>query len=165
MTERTIIINNASEITNAKGKLNSRKCKPVICIDTGEVFTSATDAAESNGTTVYNISTVCLGKTKKAKGKRFCYLADVDEHLEEITTRIQKMNSAQAELEAKAAAYDAYIKAKQQRERDIADVTETLARARQARMDLEVRLHEMQEREIALELQLENLKTNEVVLE
>ena len=105
---KNIPIKQAATI-NAKGKLNSRKCKPVICIDTGEVYTSATDAAQDNGTTIYGISTVCLGKAKTANGKRFCYVQDFPEHLSDITSRISAMNKGYAEMMEKAKAYDAIL--------------------------------------------------------
>lgn len=105
---KNITIKQAATI-NAKGKLNSRKCKPVICIDTGEVYTSATDAAQDNGTTIYGISTVCLGKAKTANGKRFCYVQDFPEHLSDITSRISAMNKGYAEMMEKAKAYDAIL--------------------------------------------------------
>ena len=41
----TITINNKSEI-NAKGNLSNGKCKPVLCINDGEVYTSGMDAAK-----------------------------------------------------------------------------------------------------------------------
>lgn len=85
---------------SAMGTHTHGACKPVICIDTGEVFTSALDAAEANGVTVHAISKNCLGLTKKCKGKRFCYLKNVAEHLEDLTTYIVL-------LAQKASKYDA----------------------------------------------------------
>lgn len=75
-------------IMSATGSHTHGACKPVICIDTGEVYTSALDAAEANGVTIHSISKNCLGKSKKAGGKRFCYVKDVAEHLEDMTTWI-----------------------------------------------------------------------------
>lgn len=114
---RNITIKEAATI-NAKGKLNSRKCKPVICIDTGEVYTSATDAAQANGTTVYGVSTACLGKTKTANGKRFCYVQDFPEHLADITSRISAMNKGYTEMMEKAKAYDAMIAEQKAKEKE-----------------------------------------------
>lgn len=117
---KNITIKEAAKI-DAKGNLNSKRCKPVICIDTGEVYTSATDAANANGTTVWGVSTVCLGKIKTANGKRFCYVQDFPEHLADITARISSMNKGYEEMAAKAAAYDAILaeqKAKAKAEED-----------------------------------------------
>ncbi len=114
---KNITIKQAATI-NAKGKLNSRKCKPVICIDTGEVYTSATDAAQDNGTTIYGISTVCLGKAKTANGKRFCYVQDFPEHISDITSRISAMNKGYAEMMEKAKAYDAMIAEQKEKEKE-----------------------------------------------
>ena len=117
---KNITIKEAAKI-DAKGNLNSKRCKPVICIDTGEVYTSATDASNANGTTVGSISTVCLGKTKTANGKRFCYVQDFPEHLADITARISSMNKGYEEMASKAAAYDAILaeqKAKAKAEED-----------------------------------------------
>ena len=100
-----IIINEKSTIS-AEGQLHSKACKPVICITTGKVYTSATDAAQANGVSVYAISCNCLGKTKTAAGKRFCYLKDVAQHLGHIVSLIEK-----------AAAYDA-IKAEENAARE-----------------------------------------------
>ena len=88
----TVKIQNASEIKNAKGEVRNKNAKPVICLDTGEVFASATDAAEANGVTIYSISTNCLGKTMSSNGKRFCYIKDVNEHLDELTTVLRSLS-------------------------------------------------------------------------
>ena len=88
----TVKIQNASEIKNAKGEVRNKNAKPVICLDTGEVFTSATDAAEANGVTIYSISMNCLGKTMRSNGKRFCYIQNVNEHLDELTTVLQNLS-------------------------------------------------------------------------
>ena len=94
---KKIIISNESTM-NAEGKLNNRKCKPVICIDTGEVYTSVTDAAEHNGVDVSSMSWACAGKTKLCKGKRFCFVADMSEHYEEIARHIREMYPSYIEI-------------------------------------------------------------------
>ena len=169
MTKNTITLRNETTV-KANGTHVGGSCKPVVKIDKfGKltVYTSGVDAAKANNLYTSDLSKV-IHSGKLYKGNKYCFVEQLHNNLDYITSK-HNMSTEQeariAELEAKAKAYDAYIKAKQQRERDIADVTETLAHARQARIDLEFRLHEMQEREIALELQLENLKTNEVVLE
>lgn len=96
-----ITVHNKSEIT-AQGVPRNRNAKPVICLDTGEVFTSARDAAESAGA---HPSTICWALTERqntCKGKRYCYLSKVTEHLDELTTNIQAMSE-------KAKKYDELI--------------------------------------------------------
>ena len=88
----TITVQNASEIKNAQSMPRNKNAKPVICLDTGEVFASATDAAEANGVTIYSISVNCLGKSMHSNGKRFCYIKDVNEHLDELTNVLQNLS-------------------------------------------------------------------------
>lgn len=94
----TVYIQNAS-IVNAEGTRKNRNSKPVLCITTGEVYASATDAAEVLGVTPSAMSWVLTGRTNTCKGKRFCYISKVTEHLDEITECMRIR-------EAKAAAYD-----------------------------------------------------------
>ena len=84
---------------NASGTKRTKAAKPVFCISTGEVYASATDAAEANGVSVYAISTCCLGKVKTSCGKRWCYIKDIESFLEEIATNMQTR-------EVKIKAYD-----------------------------------------------------------
>ena len=102
---------------NAQGKKNSKRCKPVLCIDTGEIFSSVYDAAEHYGTTTGCVSQACNGKLKTSKGLRFCFIAKTSENIDAIVSRI-KVND---ELLAKAAAYDAMIAERQAKEKAIAD--------------------------------------------
>lgn len=95
---KKINIQHESEI-KANGNLNNKKCKPVICIDTGEVFTSATDAAENAGVHMSAISACCLGKIRTANGKHYCYLSKVTENLDSIVTRLRE--TAAVEEDAK----------------------------------------------------------------
>ena len=79
---------------SAEGKRTNANCKPVICIDTGEVYASVADCAEKNGVTQGAISLVCLGKSKYSKGKRYCFVADMPEYYEEIAQHIREMYPA-----------------------------------------------------------------------
>lgn len=108
---KKVIISNHSEVT-AKGKLNSRKCKPVICIDTGVVYTSVTDAAMANGTTSSAISGSYTGKSKTANGKRFCLVSNMSEHYEEIAERMREMYAVYAKAEEERAEKERIEKAK-----------------------------------------------------
>lgn len=101
---KTITINEKATI-KANGALTSGHCKPIICIDTGEVYTSVTDAAEAVNTSITNMSSHLCGKSKSVKGKHFCYLAKVNESLDAITTRLRETS----EMEAKAKMWDAMM--------------------------------------------------------
>ena len=82
---------------------NNRNCKPVLCITTGEVFLSLTDAAAMNNVTVSAMSLATSKKNKICKGKRFCLVSELSIH--ELTALAEAMR-ASAE---KAAKYDAII--------------------------------------------------------
>lgn len=96
--KKTINIQNEATI-KAEGKLNSRHCKPVICLETGEVFSSVTDAAEAIGCAPNNLSIHLTGKLRAIKGKHFCYLSRVNESLDAIVTRLRE--TAAVEEDAK----------------------------------------------------------------
>lgn len=85
----TIIINEKATL-EAEGVLNTKSCKPVICLDNGKVYTSATDAADLNGSTVDGVSRACLGQIAHTNGKHFCYVKNVDEYLSTILGNLNK---------------------------------------------------------------------------
>lgn len=95
---KKINIQNEANI-KAKGEHTQKSAKPVICIDTGDVYASTTDAAESAGVHVTTMSAVCLGKIRTANGKRYCYLSRVTESLDSIVTRLRE--TAAVEEDAK----------------------------------------------------------------
>lgn len=90
----------------AHGIHHRKNHKPVMCITTGEIYASVLDAAEANGVSYSAMSWVCCGRMKSCKGKRFCFVANVTEHLDEIAECMRIR-------EAKAKAYDE-INAKQE---------------------------------------------------
>jgi predicted RNase H-like nuclease (RuvC/YqgF family) len=87
-----INIQNETNI-NAKGVRTCGVNKPVICIETGEIFASVTDAAEHFGTSIYNLSNAARGVQKTARGKRFCFVSRATENLEALTNQISKLNA------------------------------------------------------------------------
>ena len=99
VTEKEITVSRKA-IIKGKGKCNNGNTNAVMCISTGEIFTSCTDAANANNVTVGHMSTVCRGKGRSAKGKQYCYIKDIDMHLDEISDAISKKNAYQ-ELLAK----------------------------------------------------------------
>lgn len=79
-------------IIRGKGKSLNGNTNAVLCISTGDVFTSCTDAANHADTTVGHMSNVCRGNSQSAKGKRYCYVKDINEHLDEVAESIRKAN-------------------------------------------------------------------------
>lgn len=79
-------------IIRGKGKSLNGNTNAVLCISTGDVFTSCTDAANHADTTVGHMSNVCRGNSHSAKGKRYCYVKDINEHLDEVAESIRKAN-------------------------------------------------------------------------
>ena len=86
----------------ATGKATNGNRKPVICIDTGEVFASLTDAAEYANVSGATMSYAVNHNGSKCKGKRYCFVSEVTQHLDELTESIRTR-------EAKAAEYDKII--------------------------------------------------------
>lgn len=69
-------------MTNIKanrGNTAGKKGKRVLCVETNEIFQTATEAAQATGCSLDMISIVCRGRCKTAKGKTFRY---IDEHNE-----------------------------------------------------------------------------------
>ena len=97
----TFNIQNAS-IINVEGHRSHKNCKAVYCITTGEVFASVADAAEAIGVTKTAMSWALTGRSKSCKGKRFCFIHQIVEHLNEIA----EVNRAR---EAKVIAHDAMV--------------------------------------------------------
>lgn len=79
-------------IIKGKGKRTNGNTNAVLCISTGEVFTSCTDAAEYYGIAPTNLSVVCRTPNRTANGKKFCYIKDINNHLHEVSDAIYKAN-------------------------------------------------------------------------
>lgn len=116
--KKTINIQDKANI-QAEGKLNSRHCKPIICLETGEVFTSVTDAAEKTQCSAPNLSSHLTGKgCRTIKGKHFCYLSRATENLDVIVTRLREASAMENDAQkwrAYQAEQDAIRKAEQKR--------------------------------------------------
>ena len=82
-----------------------RKGKAVMCLDTGEVFTSAKEAATRNEFT-YSAFVQQLRQNRESdNGKLYCYICDMGYYANAIQSRIAQQNTA-AYVEAKRQ-YDA----------------------------------------------------------
>lgn len=153
---KKINIQNEANI-KAEGKLNSRHCKPVICIETGEVFTSVTDAAEKIGVSVQNMSNHMNGRNRTIHGKRYCYLSRVTESLDAIVTRLRetaaveedakRWKAYQAEQEAIRKAEEKRLeeerKAEEKRRAEITKAEAKVARLTSMAQDYEAKWHQV----------------------
>ena len=119
----TIRIHNATDI-NAEGNRTNGNAKAVFCITTGDIYASASDAAEILGCAKSTISWAATGRMKKCKGLRLCYVSNITEYLEEIAecararqTKVNAYNAIIAEQNAKAKAQANLEKAMARREK------------------------------------------------
>lgn len=89
--KKTVKVQGKSELT-AKGIHTNGNTKPVFCITTGEVFTSVHDAARATGIAQSSLSYSLQDPARTCKGKKFCFVTDMAEHLEEMAECIRKAN-------------------------------------------------------------------------
>lgn len=168
---------------NAEGKLNGGHCKPVICIETGEVFTSVTDAAEKIGVTVANMSRHLNGHNRTAHGKHYCYLSRVNESLDAIVTRLRETAAVEAaakkwmayeaeqeairiaeakrleeERKAEEKRLEDERKAKEKHEADVAKAKDKIARRQVIRDRIAAQLAEAEQKLMEAEKELEALE-------
>lgn len=67
-----------------------KNAKPVLCIDTGLIYASLTDAAEDIGVSVTALSSCLRGKTNSCKGMSWCFVKESANHIDDITGRIRQ---------------------------------------------------------------------------
>ena len=132
---KTINIQNEANI-KAKGQYNSKHCKSVICIETGEVFTSVWDAAAAVGLQAQNLSRHLTGHKRSFGGKHYCYLSRVNESLDSIVTRLRETSAIEEDAK-RWQEYQAEQEAIRQEEERIRQEEEKRAEeARKAREEL-----------------------------
>ena len=179
MKKNTINIQNEANI-KAEGKRNCHRCKPIICVETGEVFSSMTDAAERLGCTESAVSAHLCGKMRSVKGKHFCYLSRVAESLDVIVTRLRetaaveedakRWQAYQAEQEAIRKAEEKRLeearKAEEKRRMELEKAQAKVAKLTESCASLEEQWHakiaELVEAEKALEALVGNENNEEV---
>ncbi len=156
---KKITIQNEATI-KAEGKRESKLCKPVICIETGEVFASATDAAEHMGVHYTTISATCLGKVQTCKGMHFCYLNAALENLDAVMARLREaaaMESDAHKWRAQEAAKEEARKAKEQHEAAVEKARAKVAKHTENCSKLEAKLTEEERMLMEAESELQNL--------
>lgn len=134
-----IIVGNKGELT-AQGNRTNGNCKPIFCIDSGEVFASITCAAEAINVHMTALSQAVNGKVKRCKGKRYCFVSNVIAHLEEIA-------SAQREREEKIRAYDEMIRQQNAAKEAEAEFAKRKANCEKLQRQLEKEMQLMHEAE------------------
>ena len=132
---KTINIQNEANI-NAEGKFNSGHCKPIICIETGEVFTSVWDAAAAAGLHATNLSSHLTGHKRSFGGKHYCYLSRVNESLDAIVTRLRETSAIEEDAKRWQAYQAEQEVIRQEEERIRREEEERIAAERKAREEL-----------------------------
>jgi septal ring factor EnvC (AmiA/AmiB activator) len=159
---KKINIQNEANI-KAEGNLNSGNCKPVICLDTGDVFTSCIDAAESIGVHFSAMSAHLRGKTRTIHGKRYMYLSRVSEGLDAITTRLREASAMESDAKKwrdHQAKIDAARKEEERRQQAIAKAEAKVASLNEARTKYENKLSETMVALEAAQIELASLRDN-----
>lgn len=102
-------------VTKTEVKLDSKperskNAKPVLCITDGKVYASGLDAGEKNNVHPNAIYGACSGRLKTVKGKKYCYVSDMQARILEISETMQNTfkdanayRAIKAEEERKAA--------------------------------------------------------------
>ena len=149
----------------AEGKLNSKHCKPIICIETGEVFSSVTDAAECAEVTMTMMSGHLGGYYRSVKGKHYCYLSRVNESLNTILARLRETSAIEEDAK-KWKTYEAEQETKriaeQKRQDAINKAKEKVARAQGIHDTLAAKYREALNTLAQAQRELEALENKEV---
>lgn len=135
----TINIRRATNVKAVGHHINGNS-KPVFCITDGAVYASVIDAAEKTGATQSNMSAAVTGKIKTCKGKRYCFISNVMEHLDEIAENLKIRNE-------KVAAYDAMIAEQNAKKMAKENLAKHQANIEALRLKLEREMALMQEAE------------------
>lgn len=170
--EKTTTINIQNEANiKAKGTRVNHCTKPIICVETGEVFTSVTDAAEFAGVTLNNMSGHLTGRIRQIKGKHYCYLSRSIESLDAVMHRLRetstmeedarKWREYQAEQEAIRKAEEKRIadelKAKEEYETNVAKAKAKIERRYKMRERIQDQLNDVDRRIMEAEKEYEAL--------
>lgn len=141
-TATTITVQSESKV-KATGEHFNGNAKPVFCITTGEVFASVTDAAKAVGSSQNNLSAHLAGITSHCKGKHFCFISKVTEHLDEIASEFRIRSK-------KVAAYDKIIAEQEAVKKANEEFAKHKANVEKLRAQLEKETASMQEAEAQL---------------
>ena len=94
--------------------------KKVLCITTGDIYTSVKQAADAHHMKYASVHAVCYGRMKTHNQLQFCYLEDAPYRIVEIANGIKEKNNRMLRKElakheaARDKAYAEYLAAKEQ---------------------------------------------------
>lgn len=143
-TTKVTLYNEAT--ISARGKKRNTNAKPVFCIDTGVVYASSLDVAEQIGVSPSTVSWVLTGRQQTCKGKRYCFVSQIPEYLDEITTAAQLRENKAVEYDKivyrKQAIDNANVKLEKHKE-NLLKLKQKLQEEEQAILDAERELAEL----------------------
>lgn len=109
-----IRIHNESIVNNVEGTCTSKLAKPVLCIETGKIYASEKDAARALGVSQNVISLHVNKKLKHCKGLHFCFVANIMDHVGEITSALQSNYASAQKWDELTAKQEAERKAREE---------------------------------------------------
>lgn len=133
---------------NAHGTHTNKNSKPVFGITDGIIYASVTDAAEAIGISVGDMSKA-LSRNKLVRGRKFCFIAEINNHLEEISSHINTQRP-------KAIAYDDMMARKEEARR----ANESFERHRANCEKLRARLVKEERRMREAQIKINELKSS-----
>ena len=99
--------NNQVTLTEVVGHRTHHSCKQVANKTTGDIYASATDAAEKLDATVGMVSNCCLGRTKSCKGNVLEYIDHTSGNVDSFMKEIRGDKALIAELKKQIAVMEA----------------------------------------------------------
>lgn len=143
MYDNIINIQNEANVS-ADGKHIGGNCKPVICIETGEIYSSVLDAANAAGVSGSVMSNCCRQVTKTCKGKRYCFLGRALESLDPVMQRLREASEYEADAKAYReikAAEEAVRKEEERKQKEIQKARDVVDLWESRVYDAEMRLN------------------------
>lgn len=111
--EATTITRQTAVTINAKGVYTNKNCKPILCIETGEIYASGREAAAALDASTQNVSSVITGNTNTCKGMHLVLVDNIKEQIDRVTGVIRTKNAECAAkddvIARKTKAYDAKV--------------------------------------------------------
>lgn len=161
----TLNVNNNVTINEALGHRAHHSCKPVINRTTGDIYASATDAAEALGVSVHSVSVACLGGSKSCKGNKLEYLDRTSGNVNSLAAEIRRLHAENERLKADAEIgrvireeQEKKHKAEEERNATIAKLEAKLERRKRIVERIDANLQDAVRRMMETEKQLAELK-------